>query len=147
MARLYSLCAASADTGSAADVTRFAAENGLLPGASSPAVGESEGRTIVVISADDPDWCAELLHDAEARGFSCGRAPTTTLALAELREGPAASLLVIDDPAGQAEDAPHRVWAVASLPETDVGRWFVSELDRRPAGKPQGAMVSLSSTA
>src|SRR6185295_3562236 len=50
--------------GSAADVTRFAAENGLLSW-TAPAPGESEGRTIVVISDSDPAWCAEFLRDAE----------------------------------------------------------------------------------
>jgi DNA-binding NarL/FixJ family response regulator len=93
--------------GSAADLTRFAADNGLLRSAPAAAA-----RAIMVIVADEPAWRAQFVGKVEAQGYRCGRAPTATLALAELQDAPEPSLLVIDE--GSA------VRMVASLPASEI---------------------------
>jgi DNA-binding NarL/FixJ family response regulator len=93
--------------GSAADLTRFAADNGLLRSAPAAAA-----RAIMVVVADEPAWRAQFVRKVEAQGYRCGRAPTATLALAELQDAPEPSLLVIDD--GSA------VRMVASLPASEI---------------------------
>lgn len=117
---------------SAADLTRFAAENGLLRSSPGETAAPSE-QTIVLFVDDDPSWRAELLRTLASQGYQCGQAATATLAMAELRGAPAPSVLVIEPRTGTAG-----VRAVASLPETEAGRWFAAALDR-PAAEPDPA--------
>jgi DNA-binding NarL/FixJ family response regulator len=110
---------------SAADLTRFAADNGLLRSAPSMGLGQQD-RTFVVIVDDNPDWRANFMREVAAQGYQCGRARTATSALAELRGAAQPSLLMIDD------DTQPLIRAVASLPSTDAGERLVASFDRRP---------------
>jgi DNA-binding NarL/FixJ family response regulator len=116
---------------SAADLTRFAADNGLLRSAPVAAA-----RTIVVIVADDPVWRAQFLRDVEAQGYQCGRSPTATLALTELRDAHNPSVLLIDD------DTNPSVRIVASLPPTEVAGRLVSALERAPGPVASASRVA-----
>ena len=115
---------------SAADLTRFAAENGLLR----PSPGGAEDRLLVMVVGDQPEWRAELLRAAEARGYQLGHAPSARQALSEAESAAAPSLLMVDDN--------QRVRAIASLTRADADQWLVSSLDR-PESKPNGTAVSL----
>jgi DNA-binding NarL/FixJ family response regulator len=106
---------------SAADLTRFAADNGLLRSAPSLGLGRQD-RTFVVVVDDDPNWRENFLREAEAQGCHYGRASTASLAMAELRELPEPSLRMIDD------DGPP-VRAVVSLPSADSGMRLVAAMD------------------
>jgi DNA-binding NarL/FixJ family response regulator len=110
---------------SAADLTRFAADNGLLRSAPSLGLGQQD-RTFVVIMDDDPDWRDNFLREVAAQGYQCGRASSAASALAELRAAAHPSLMMID------EDTHPIVRAVASLPSTDVGHRLVAALERPP---------------
>jgi DNA-binding NarL/FixJ family response regulator len=109
---------------SAADLTRFAAENGLLRSPPANIQASVPERTMVLFVDDDPKWRAEFLRVMAAQGYQCGQAPTATRALAELRDTPAPSVLVIDSGPGAA-----RVRAVASMAQTDASQWFAAALD------------------
>jgi DNA-binding NarL/FixJ family response regulator len=113
---------------SAADLTRFAAENGLLRSCSSNETGE---RLIVVVMDNDPQWRADLMRTAETQGYRSGRAATATEAIRELRTAGTPSVLVIEDGrAAAGTEALRRVRAVASVSAGDACRWFGPALDR-----------------
>jgi DNA-binding NarL/FixJ family response regulator len=116
---------------SAADLTRFAAENGLLR----PAPGGSEDRLLVMVVGDQPDWRDDLLRAAEARGYQCGRAPSARQAMTEAQSAAAPALMVVED-----ATAPQRVRAIGCLTRADADQWLVSALERAD-GKPQNGVA------
>jgi DNA-binding NarL/FixJ family response regulator len=118
---------------SAADLTRFAADNGLLRSA---ATGADE-RVLVMVVGDHPDWRAELLRAAEAHGYQCGRSPTARQAMSEAQSAAAPAVLVVEDADRQ------RVRAIASFTRADADQWLISALDRTDS-KPQNGLASLS---
>jgi len=120
---------------SAADLTRFAADNGLLR--SVPENGDQ--RLLLVVVDDQPGLRAQLERMAEARGYQCGRAPTAAQALAEVRATENPALRLVEDGGGS-----HRVRAVALMPGPDGAQWLVGALDQTETGPP-GTLVRLSS--
>jgi DNA-binding NarL/FixJ family response regulator len=119
---------------SAADLTRFAADNGLLR--SVPEGGEP--RLLMVVADDQAGVRANLLRAAEARGYQCGRAANPSVALAELYAAETPALRIIDDAGGA-----QRVHAVVSVPSAEGAQWLLGELDH-PEAAPVGTVLSLS---
>jgi two-component system response regulator NreC len=106
---------------SAADIVRFAADNGLLRRPPSALGVTGEARTIVLMVDDDPLVRRELLQDMVDQGYRQGTAPTASMAVAELRGAPSASVFTIEAGA---------VRAVAASPQTDAVDRVVAALDR-----------------
>jgi DNA-binding NarL/FixJ family response regulator len=132
---------------SAADLTRFAADNGLLR--SGPASGaRPQERTTVLVMDDGSDWRARLLRIAQERGYQIGRITSAPRALGELRHAPLPGILMIDDSPSALSD-PGPVRAVASLPDAEAEEWFSAVLDTSSATEngAHATVVSLSSTA
>jgi len=120
---------------SAADLTRFAADNGLLR-----SVPEgNEPRLLFVVVDDQPGARAELLRAAEARGYHCAHAASASTALAEVRAAEAPSLRVVQD-----ADGAQRVRAVVSVPSAEGVHWLLAALDKTETA-PAGTLLSLSS--
>ncbi|HXU80144.1 MAG TPA: response regulator transcription factor [Polyangia bacterium] len=116
---------------SAADLTRFAAENGLLR----PSPGGADDRLLVMLVGDQPELRADLLRAAEARGYQLGRAASPRQALSEAQSAAAPALMMVEDGVG-------RVRAVGNLTRSDADQWLLSAVDR-PEAKPNGTVVSL----
>jgi DNA-binding NarL/FixJ family response regulator len=119
---------------SAADLTRFAAENGLLRAAP----GGADDRLLVMVVGDHPEWRADLLRAAEARGYQCGRASSAHQAMTEAQAAPSPAMLVVEDASMPAA----RVRAVGCLTRADADQWLVSALER-PEVKPQNGVAVL----
>jgi two-component system response regulator NreC len=144
---------------SAADLIRFAADNGLLRRA--PSAGQTPAvatRTVVMLIPEAPGVLAELLQDLIKQGYEQTRAPSVALAMAELSEAPKASLLVVEPSGGtvpiaelyrqvmrgttsdaepvmvlafdEATAAQPGVRAVAALPNPEASERFLAALDR-----------------
>lgn len=84
----------------AADVIRFAAENGLLRSsvsvAAAAAAARTPERTIVLFVDDDPELRGQLLGDVMAHGYHEAHATAVKLALADLGQQQRPSCYVID---------------------------------------------------
>jgi two-component system response regulator NreC len=143
---------------SAADLIRFAADNGLLRRAPSSATPTVATRTVVMLIPEAPGVLAELLQDLIKQGYQQTRAPSVALAMAELNEAPKASLLVVEPSGGtvpiaelyrqlirgttseaepvmvlafdEATAAQPGVRAVAALPNPEASERFLAALDR-----------------
>jgi DNA-binding NarL/FixJ family response regulator len=107
---------------SAADLTRFAAENGLLR----PAPGGADERLLVMVVGDQPD-CSELVRAAEARGYQTGRSPNARQAMTEAQSAASPALLVVEDVTGE-----RRVRAIGCLTRADADQWLMSAFDAKP---------------
>jgi DNA-binding NarL/FixJ family response regulator len=118
---------------SAADLTRFAADNGLLR-----SVPEGESRLVLVVVDDQPGARAELLRAAEARGYECGRAASASTALAEVRAAETPALRLVEEGGGA-----QRVRAVVSVPNAEGGHWLLAALDQTET--TPSTLLSLSS--
>ena len=116
---------------SAADLTRFAADNGLLR-----SVPEGEPRLVLVVVDDQPGVRADLLRAAEARGYECGRTASASTALAEVRAAETPALRLV-------EDGGQRVRAVVSVPNAEGGHWLLAALDQTET--TPSTLLSLSS--
>jgi two-component system response regulator NreC len=132
----------------AADIVRFAADNGLLRQAPSTVGTGGQARTIVVMVDDDQGLRDELLQDMDVQGYQRTNAPTASRALAELRESSSACLFVIEGADGRPA-----VRAIASLPQADADERLVAALDRAaarrliPSGERGEAAVPLEQRA
>jgi len=109
----------------AADLIRFAADNGLLRSAHIPADDAVESRTLVLLVDDDPALRGEMLREMAAQGYPPMRAASVRTALQELARAQSASLIVIDE----TRRAP-RVRAAALLPPGSAYEPFAAALDR-----------------
>jgi two-component system, NarL family, response regulator NreC len=118
---------------SAADLTRFAADNGLLR-----TVPEAPEQRVLMVVVDEGAR-AELVQEAESRGYQCGRSSSASLALAEVRAAESPALRVVDGGGG-----PDRVRAVVSVPSADAARWLLGGIEH-PESVPPG-LLSLSSS-
>jgi DNA-binding NarL/FixJ family response regulator len=121
---------------SAADLTRFAAENGLLRASPS----DSEERLLVMVVGDQTDWRANLLRAAEARGYQCGRAPSARQAMTEAQSAAAPALMVVED--ATAEHEPVR--AIGCLTRADADQWLMSAFEHAEV-KPSSNGVAIGS--
>jgi DNA-binding NarL/FixJ family response regulator len=144
----------------AADVIRFAAENGLLRSSTASTASRSPPeRTIVLFVDDDPELRGQLLGDVVAHGYHQMHAAAVNTAMAEMGEQQRPSCYVIDggEPLATAElyhqlvgeatrgtapvilafaeSAPGKpaVRLAASLPHAESCEQFVAALDRAVA--------------
>lgn len=119
---------------SAADLTRFAADNGLLR-----SVPEGGDQRLVLVVVDDHGGASTgLLQAAEARGYHTGRAPSAATALSEVRTAEGPAVRIVENGGGS-----HRVRAVVSVPGPEGAQWVVGTLDQDEATPP--GLLSLTS--
>jgi DNA-binding CsgD family transcriptional regulator len=142
---------------SSSDLVRFAADNGLLPGA--PSAGAGASRTFVLVVETDSPMKGELMRELAADGYERADASNVTSAMAQVEAippvrplaieahgsasapdvydllirrggtGPMPLVLALDG----ADDHRPTLRAIACLPQAEAGLGFLTALERAGA--------------
>ncbi|HEY0708592.1 MAG TPA: response regulator transcription factor [Polyangia bacterium] len=130
----------------AAELIRFAADNGILRGSQPP---PSRPRTIVLLVDNDPQLRAALLNDVRTHGYKESRAASVSSAIAAAEaSGEGRSVIVIDPAAGkEAVPTSEICRELAGVDTSTCGTLLVSFDETETPGPALRAIAALPPTS